>query len=74
MEQLNVCWRVLEGSSGRIVTCWMFEVPAAVELRVGYCADTPLHRETAPDVESAQALAAAWLDAVRTNSAKTDGR
>jgi hypothetical protein len=74
MEQRKVCWRVLEGSSSRILTCWMFEVPAAVELRVGYCADTPLHRETAQDSESAQALAAAWLDAVRTNSAKSEGR
>ena len=63
-----MCWRVLEGSSSRILTCWIFEVSAAVELRVGYFADTPLHRQTAPDITSARALAQVWLDAVRTKA------
>jgi hypothetical protein len=46
----------------------------AVEVRVGYFAEAPLHRQTAPDIESARALAHAWLDAVRTNNAKSDAR
>jgi hypothetical protein len=70
-EHLEVCWRVLEGSSTRILTCWIVAVfPLAVELRVGYFVDTPLHSQPVPDMESARALAHAWLDAVRTNPAE----
>jgi hypothetical protein len=68
MEQPEVCWRVLEGSSTRILACWIVNVAAAVELRVGYFADTPLHRQTAPDIESARELAQAWLNALRTKA------
>jgi hypothetical protein len=74
MEQLEVSWRVLEGSSSRILTCWIFGACAAVELRVGYFADTPLHTQTAEDIESARVLAQTWLEAVRTSIAKSDAR
>jgi hypothetical protein len=67
-EQPEVCWRVLEGSSTRMLACWIVNVAAAVELRVGYFADTPLHRQTAPDIESARELAQAWLNALRTKA------
>ena len=66
-ENLEVCWRVLEGSSTRILTCWIVASPLAVELRLGYFVDTPLHSHALADIESARALAQAWLDAVRRN-------
>ena len=73
-ENLEVCWRVLEGSSTRILTCWIVVSPPAMELQVGYVVDAPLHSQAVADIESAQALAQAWLDAVRTKSAKSDKR
>jgi hypothetical protein len=63
---LELCWRVLEGSSTRILTCSIFSTSTAgVELRVGYVGDPPLHSQIATDVESARALARDWLDAMR---------
>ena len=74
-EHLEVCWRVIEGSTTRILTCSIFDASASgVELRVGYFADSPLHSQAAADIESARALAQAWLDAVRTNIAKSNER
>lgn len=65
--QLEVSWRVFEASSTRILTCWICPVfRRAVEVRVGYFVDTPLHSEAVTDIESARALAQAWLDALRT--------
>ena len=70
-ENLEVCWRVLEGSSTRILTCWIVVSPLAMELRVGYnFVDTPLHSQPVADIESAQALAEAWLKALRTQCVK----
>jgi hypothetical protein len=66
-ENLEVCWQVLEGSSIRILTCWIAVSPLAVELRVGYFVDTPLHSQAVADIESARALGKAWLDAMRRN-------
>jgi hypothetical protein len=64
-QQLEICWRVLEGSSTRILTCSIFDASASgVELRVGYFTDSPLHSQAAADIESARALARDWLRAM----------
>ena len=63
---LEMCWRVLEGSSTRILTCSIFSASTAgVELRVGYFVDSPLRSQIVADIESARALAQDWLDAMR---------
>jgi hypothetical protein len=65
-EPVEICWRVLEASSTRILTCAIFSDPiAGVELRLGYLVDVPLHSRMMRDIDSARALAKNWLDAVR---------
>ena len=70
-EPLDVCWRLVEGSSTRILMCSMFASDSGVELRVGYVADFPLYSQTVDDIESARALAKKWLDAVRAGTNAT---
>jgi hypothetical protein len=67
-EPLEVCWRVVEGSSTRILICSMFASDSGVELRVGYVAHSPLYSQTVDDIESARGLAKNWLDAVRAGT------
>ena len=67
-ELLEVCWRVVEGSSTRILTCSMFASDSGVELRVGYFAHSPLYSQAAADIESARRLAQSWLTAVRART------
>lgn len=65
-EHLEVCWRVVEGSSTRILTCSIVDAPTSgLELRVGYSADAPLHSRMVADIQSARALAQNWLDSLR---------
>jgi len=65
-EPLEVCWRVIEGSTTRILTCAIFGVsPHIVELRVGYFGGVPLHSQTMRDIESARVLAQNWRDDLR---------
>ena len=65
-EPLEVCWRVIEGSSTRILTCAIFGASArGVELRVGYFSGVPLHSRMTRDIESARVLAQDWLDVMR---------
>jgi hypothetical protein len=65
-SQLEMCWRVLEGSSTRILTCSIFSSSTAgVELRVGYFGDPPLYSQIVTDIESARTLAQDWLGVLR---------
>jgi hypothetical protein len=66
-EPVEVCWRVVEGSTTRMLTCAIFGASAhGVELRLGYFVDVPLHSRTMHDIESARLLAKDWLYAVRS--------
>ena len=70
-EPVEVCWRVVEGSSTLVLTCAIFGASAeGVELRVGYLVDMPLHSQMMRDIDSARVLAQAWLDAVRAAAAE----
>jgi len=65
-EPVEVCWRVVEGSSGRILTCAICGASAdGVELRVGYVVDVPLHSQMMRDIDSARVLAQDWLGTMR---------
>ena len=65
-EPLEVCWRVLEASSMRVLTCAIFGASTSgMELRLGYSVDSPLHRRMVPDIESGRVLAQTWLGVVR---------
>jgi len=65
-EPVEVCWRVVEGSSTRVLTCAIFGASTeGVELRVGYLFDMPMHSQMMRDIDSARVLAQDWLDAVR---------
>jgi hypothetical protein len=72
-EPVEICWRVIEGSTTRILTC---EISAAssdgVELRVGYFGGVPLHSQQMRDIESARVLAQNWRDAVRAIELRHD--
>ena len=68
LEPLEVCWRLVEGSSTRILTCSMFASDSGVELRVGYVAQSPLYSQSVDDIESARGLAQNWLDALRAHT------
>jgi hypothetical protein len=74
-EHPEVCWRVIEGSTTRLLTCFIFtDSSAGVELRVGYVSDAPLHSKLVADTESARALAKQWLDTVRVLSPRPHDR
>jgi hypothetical protein len=63
---LETYWRVVEGSTTRILTCSVFNVSTSgLELRVGYMLDVPIHSESVADVQAARALAQNWLNAMR---------
>ena len=65
-EALETCWRVIEGSTARILTCAVVNVStSAFELRVGYLLDVPLHSERVADIHAARTLAQHWLNAMR---------
>ena len=65
-EHVETCWRVVEGSTARIVTCAVFDASTSgLELRVGYLLDVPLHSEIVADIHAARALAQNWLAAMR---------
>ena len=65
-EHLETCWRVVEGSTARILTCAVFSVFASgLELRVGYLLEVPLYSERVTDIQAARALAQNWLTAMR---------
>jgi hypothetical protein len=71
LEPLEICWRVLEASSSRIVTCKIFGAPTSgVELRVGY-SDALLHTQLMPDIESARVSAQNWIDAMRKSAGRS---
>jgi hypothetical protein len=62
-----VCWRVIEGSTTRILTCAIFNASSdSIELRVGYFVDAPLHSQAVRDIESARVMAKDWLNALRS--------
>jgi len=45
-EPVEICWRVIEGSTTRILTCAIFTASDdGVELRVGYFGGAPLHSQ-----------------------------
>jgi hypothetical protein len=67
-EPLEVCWRLVEGSSTRILTCSMFASDSGVELRVGYVAQSPLYSQRVDDIEAARRLARNWLEALRAHT------
>ena len=73
-EPLEVCWRVLEGSTTRVLRCAVFDASGSgVELRVGYFGDPPLRSQMMPDIESARVFAKDWLDAARAAARAVDG-
>ena len=65
-DHLETCWRVVEGSTTRMLKCGVFQVStSSLELRVGYLLDVPLHSESVADIHAARALAQDWLTAMR---------
>jgi len=65
-EPLEICWRVIEGATTRILTCAIFAASSeSVELRVGYFGGLPLHSQMLRDIETARVLAQDWRDVVR---------
>ena len=66
-QRRETCWRVVEGPTGRLVVCAIYETPSAgLELRVGYAPDRPLRSERLGDLEAARERASQWLGAFRT--------
>ena len=62
MELREVCWRVIEGPSGRLVVCAIYEnTNADFELRVGYASDHTVRSEYLPDRAGARVRAEQWL-------------
>jgi len=65
-KPVEVCWRVIEASTTRILTCAIFTASnEQVELQVGYFGGVPLHSQIMHDIESARVLAHNWRDTVR---------
>lgn len=62
----ETCWRVVEGPSGRVVVCAIYETASAgLELPVGYGSDHTIRSERLADAASARARAEQWLKAFR---------
>jgi len=71
-KPVEVCWRVIEASTTRILTCAIFTASnEQVELRVGYFGGVPLHSQIMHDIESARVLAHNWRDTVRAIELRT---
>lgn len=71
-EPIEICWRVIEGSTTRILTCAIFAAfEESVELRVGYFGGLPLHSQSMRDIASARVLAEEWRNAFRRRSVST---
>jgi hypothetical protein len=65
-QRREMCWRVIEGPSGRLVVCAIYETASAIcELRVNYAADQTLRTERLADAESARIRAQQWLATFR---------
>ncbi len=72
-EPVEVCWRVIEDSTTRILTCAIFRrSPHGVEIRVGYFGGMPLYSQMVADIGSARVLAQDWRDAVRAIELRYD--
>ena len=64
-QRRETCWRVIEGPTGRLVVCAIYETTGAdFELRMGYI-DQTLRADLLPTPESARARAEQWLDMFR---------
>jgi hypothetical protein len=62
----ETCWRVIEGPSGRLVVCAIYEsARAPCELRVSYAADEILRTKDLADAEWARVQARQWLSTFR---------
>jgi hypothetical protein len=64
--QSQIGWRVIEGSSQRIVVCSMQARTTGVEVRIGYRDYAVMRTQLAFDADAARALAQTWLQALRT--------
>jgi hypothetical protein len=65
-QRREMCWRVIEGPSGRLVVCAIYETASAIcELRVSYAADQALRTESLANAESARIRAQQWLRTFR---------
>jgi len=61
----ETCWRVIDGPSGRLVVCAIYETPdVALELRVDHDHRT-VRSALLTDSRAARTLAQQWLDAIR---------
>ena len=70
-EPIEACWRVIEGSTTRMLSCVIFGASCCtVELRIGYFVDVPLHSHAMGDIESARVLAKDWLNVLRAAAAE----
>jgi hypothetical protein len=64
--QSQIWWRVIEGSTQRIVVCSMQSRRTGVEVRIGYRDYAVMRTQLAFDADAARALAQTWLQALRT--------
>ena len=64
--QSQIWWRVIEGSSQRIIVCSMVSRTTGVEVRIGYRDGAVIRTQLAFDADAARALAHTWLQALRT--------
>ena len=64
--QSKIWWRVIEGSSQRIIVCSMVSRTTGVEVRIGYRDGAMIRTQLAFDADAARALAHTWLQALRT--------
>jgi hypothetical protein len=65
LPRREMCWRVVEGSSGRLIVCAIYEcADRRVELRLAE-ADRVLRSECLADARLARARAEEWLTAIR---------
>ena len=62
----ETCWRVVEGPSGRLVVCAIYETETGdFELHVGYVDEQAFRIHRLADAESARARAGQWLSVLR---------
>jgi hypothetical protein len=66
LKPRETCWRVVEGTSGHLVTCAVYDTgDGGFELRVGRSAERILRAEKVADIRAARARATQWLVACR---------
>ena len=72
LVRLEVCWRLVEPPSQKVIECGIYRTDAGLEVRCGYGDENLLRSQFAHEIGAAREIAEAWKDAVLAKGSFTD--